>query len=328
MTTSTPAPLILDGVDDLVYRACAVLAATQLDLFTPLANGPLPANQIAQALGVEMIKLRPLLYVLVVVGLLTLENGRFANTAAADHYLVRGRPSYQGDRHTYWSDVWSAALCTADSIRTGQPMKKHDYASMPAAELEAFLQGLYPWTYEAGTWLVQKYDFSSYQKVLDAAGGSGALAIALTQALPRLQMTVIELPTVVPVTQRFVERAGATDRVQVEAADLLREPLLESFDAAILRAFIQTLSLEDAHHALHNINQMLKPGSTIYIWDRPLDDSRLTPPDLALFNLVFLNIYNDGQKYTVQEYRDLLTDTGFEGFELHNDRMMTAQKPV
>ncbi|NIW45187.1 MAG: methyltransferase domain-containing protein [candidate division Zixibacteria bacterium] len=330
MSDTTPEPVILDGVDDLVYRACAVLAGTQLDLFTPLKDGPLSASQIAEYIGVEMNKLRPLLHALVIVGLLTVEDGYFANTDEADYYLVRGHPSYQGNRHKYWSDVWSAALLIAESIRTGKPQKKHDYAVMSEGELEEFLAGLYPWSFDSGTWLAQNYDFSSCQTVLDAGGGSGALVIALTEAWSHLQAMVIELPAVVPITQRFVERAGATARVQVKGVDLVRQSLAGSFDAAILKAVIQTMSLEEAYRVLLNINPALKPGATVYIWDRPLDDSRLTPQDLALFNVVFPSIYEHGQKYTVREYRDLLTETGFENCELHtvadSNRIIIARK--
>lgn len=194
--------------------------------------------------------------------------------------------------------------------------------------MEEFLHGLYPWSFDAGTWLAQNYDFSSCRRVLDAGGGAGALAIALTEAFPHLQAVVVDLPSVVPITRRFVERAGATARVQAKAVDLVREPLTGFFDAAVLRAFVQVMSLEEAHQALVNIHQTLKPGSTIYIWDRPLDDSRLTPQDLAVFNSVFVAIYEHGQKYTVQEYKDLLRETGFEYFALHADSIITARKPV
>jgi SAM-dependent methyltransferase len=328
MTDSIPEPVILDSVDDMIHRATSVLAGTQLDLFTSLKDGPLDADQIAESIGVAKTKLRPLLYALVVVGLLTVEDGVFANTAEAAHYLVRGRPGYQGHRAKYWSSAWSAALQIAESIRTGTPQAKHDYATMSEDELEAFLHGLYPWSFDAGTWLAQNYDFSSCKRVLDAGGGAGALSIALTEALPHLQAVVVDLPSVVPITQRFVERAGATERVHAKGVDLVREPLTGSFDAAVLRAFVQVMSLEEAYQALMNVNQALKPGSTIYVWDRPLDDSRLTPQDLAVFNSVFVAIYEHGQKYTVQEYRDLLRETGFEDFELHADSIITARKPV
>ena len=163
--------------------------------------------------------------------------------------------------------------------------------------------------------------------MLDAGGGSGALAIAMTTSLPHLKAIVAEQAAVAPVTQRFIDQLGASDRVQVMAVDLIRQPLSGSFDAAFLKALLQTLSLEEAGLVLQNIYQALRAGGTVYVLDMPLDNSRLTPPDLVLFNLVFPAIYDHGRKYTIQEYKELLTDAGFEDFKLGSDRIITARKP-
>jgi hypothetical protein len=68
MTDAIPEPVILDSLNDAVFGAMSVLAGMQLDLFTPLKDRPLSADQIAASLGAEATKLRPLLYALVVVG--------------------------------------------------------------------------------------------------------------------------------------------------------------------------------------------------------------------------------------------------------------------
>jgi len=52
-----------------------VLTGMQLDLFTPLKDGPLSADPIAASIGVRTAKLHPLLSALVVIGLLSLEDG-------------------------------------------------------------------------------------------------------------------------------------------------------------------------------------------------------------------------------------------------------------
>jgi hypothetical protein len=92
MTDAVPEPVILDSLGDTVCRATSVLAGMQLDLFTPLKDGPLRADQIAASIGVETTKLRLLLYAPSVVGVLTVEDGFFTNTAEANYYLVRGGP--------------------------------------------------------------------------------------------------------------------------------------------------------------------------------------------------------------------------------------------
>ena len=126
MTNSIPKPEILDSLEEPVFRATATLAGVQLGVFTVLKDGPLTVTQLADALSVEMPRLRSLLYALVIVGLLSEKDGLFSNTAEADYYLVRGRPSYQGHRTGFWSGIWRAALLTGESIRTGKPQSRYD----------------------------------------------------------------------------------------------------------------------------------------------------------------------------------------------------------
>ena len=82
-----------------VYTPLAMLAGMQLDVFTPLKDGPMTAPALAGALGVHPDKLQPLLYALVTAELLTVEDDRFANTPEADFYLVRWRSAYMGSVH-------------------------------------------------------------------------------------------------------------------------------------------------------------------------------------------------------------------------------------
>ena len=69
-----------------------MLAGVRLDVFTALKNGPMTVEELAQALEVSAFKLETLLYALVMADLLAVNDGRFANTLEADHYLVRAIP--------------------------------------------------------------------------------------------------------------------------------------------------------------------------------------------------------------------------------------------
>ena len=50
----------------------------------------------------------------------------------------------------------------------------------------------------------------------------------------------------------------------------------------------------------------------IYLVNQVLDDSRLSPLEAVQHNLIFLNWYDGGQAYTEGEYRNWLTEAGFE----------------
>jgi hypothetical protein len=295
-----------------VYPAFALLAGMQLDLFTPLKDGPMRAEQIAAELDVGSAKLKPLLYALAVAGLLTVEGELFGNTEEANRFLVRGNPLCMVETHGLISDLWNATLKTAESIRTGTAQAEYNYSAMSQDELEQFFRGEHPYAVDYGRELVARFDFSSYRTLLDVGGGSGGLAIAVTEAHPHIQATVVDLPTVTPVTQSFIDEAGAGDRVRVMATDVVRGSLTGSYDVAVLSALVQVLSPDDARRTLKNVGKVVKPGGAIYITGSGIiDNSRTSPTDAVGFNLVFINVYDEGQAYTEQEHKDWLEEAGF-----------------
>lgn len=300
----------------MVYPPFSMLAGMQLDLFTSLKEGPLTNEQLANKIGVDAKKLKVLLYSLVAAELLNVDREYFTNTEAAAEYLVRGMPNSMVDSHELYSGLWMAVLKTAESIRTGKPQAKYDYSTMSNDELEQFFRGEHPEAVAAGRYLAERFDFSSYHTLLDVGGGSGGLAIAVTEAYPHIKATVIDLPTVTPITQRIIREAGAGDRIQVLPADILIDPIPDSYDIGTLFSLIQILSPRDAKQVLQNVGKVINPGGTIYIGGSGIiDDSRISPPEKVGLNLVFINLYDEGQAYTEQEHRDWLEKAGFSNYE-------------
>ena len=243
---------------------------------------------------------------------------------------MRGRPAYFG--HEFLTAMWTWLGQTAETVRTGAPQARHDYFAMSGDELLEFFYSLHPGTLAAGRDLAQRFDFSTRQTVLDVAGGSGGLAIALCDAYPHLRVTVVDLPQVTPITERFVGEAGAADRVQVVAADAVSETLTGTFHAATMRAFTQVLAPHQIRRVLHNTCNVLAPGGVLYIVTRVVDNSRTTPPETVFSDLIFLNVYDDGRAYTEGQYREWLTEAGFVDVERiappRGDSILVARKPV
>ncbi len=331
MTESPPQPEAITRLFDAVYPSFAMLAGMELDLFTPLKDGPLTVEQLADTIGVQAIKLRPLLYALVVAGLLTVDNDLFLNTHEANHYFVRGKPAYLGGQQELTTSNWTSVLKTAGIIRAGGPLEKNDYHSMSQDELVALFRGLYPGAILDADRLMDQYDFSTYNALLDVGGGSGGLAIAMTQANLHLKATVIDLPLVTPITRQFVEEAKAADRVEILTADAIHDTLSGSYDVVVARHIIQVLSADDSRALLSNLATVLKPGGVIYLVGWVLDDSRVSPQNIVGYNLVLLTSYKDGQAYTEQEVHNWLVAAGFVDFERvvmsGGESILTARKP-
>lgn len=332
MTNPALQPETIQKLGSAAYPAFAMIAGMQLDLFTPLGSCSMGAEQLADELGVEPARLTPLLYALTTAGLLTVEDGQFANTPEADCFLVKGKPTYLGGRHAFYTARYKELQQTAASIRADRPEAKLDFSAISPESMETYLRSLHPATKATGRSLVSRLDFSCYRHLLDVGGGSGGLAMAISAACPKLHATVLEIPSVAPITQRFVEEEGMAERACVVVGDAVRGPLTGVYDVAVLRAFFQVLSPEEARQALHNLFLVLEPGSPIFILGQVLDDSRLSPPAAVAFDLIFINIYDAGRAYTEQEYRDWLTEAGFVGIEraliAGGESLINARKPA
>jgi len=76
------------------------------------------------------------------------------------------------------------------------------------------------------------------------------------------------------------------------------------------------LSPIDARRAIRNVSRVLNPGGEIYIRGYGIiDDGRTSPKNLVSFNLVYINVYDQGQAYTEQEHRGWLEEAGFHSFQ-------------
>ena len=314
-STTAIRPETINNLADAVFPAMAMLAGMKLDVFTPLRNGPWSTSEIAAEIGVPARQLGPLLYALVEADLLGVESDRFSNTAEAALFLVKSAPGYVGARHLTLSRQWSGLVKTADSIKTDSPQARLDFSTMSPEELENFYAGSYTAAVSAGKALVERYDFSACRRLVDVAGGSGGVAIGITQSCPTVHATVVDLPSTIPHTREFLDAAGASDRVCVQGADVVECPLTGSFDVAILRSFIQVLSVDHAQRALRHINRSMQPGGFIFILGTILDDSRLAPSYAVKSNLIYLNVYDEGRAYTESEYRAWLEEAGFVSLE-------------
>jgi cyclopropane fatty-acyl-phospholipid synthase-like methyltransferase len=310
----TPAPEWVDVVDHIkgFFPAVAVVAAMQLDVFTPLSHGPKTHDELASALDVPPRRLRLLLRSLVATKLVAADGDRFTNSPVAEAFLVRGRPTYMGGSHELYNDLFAAVLPTARSVRTGVPQSHHEWESMPEDQLRAALRGLNVAATAQGARLAKEHDFARFKTILDVGGGGGGFSIGACQACPNLTAHVVELPRVARICGDLITAAGLGSRVRAYSHDLTVAPLPELHEVAVLRNLLQVLSPERAKTIVHNVGRSLSPGGEIYIIGSIVDDDGRGPSGSLALNLFFLNAFEDGEAYMESQYREWLEAAGFE----------------
>lgn len=163
MTRTLPSTNYIKKIASEAYPALAMLVGVELGVFAALKNKPMDAQNIATTLRVRQDKLEPLLYALVTAELLILKDNLFSNTGEANQFLVPNTSSYIGThpflhpRVMWW--IYYGALKTADTIRTGTPALKYDFAAKSEEELRQTFQHSQPIALRARRELITRFDF-------------------------------------------------------------------------------------------------------------------------------------------------------------------------
>ena len=304
-------PKTIEALAQAPYPSFALQAGMELDVFTPLRDGPLDAVAVARAAGTDPTKTNQLLHALVAIGMMHFDGTRFSNAPEADRYLVRGKADYIGTRHFANRRRWESMLRVAETIRTGTPQRGMDYGAMSSELREAFYRGTFTECLSAGRELATRLDFSKYHRLVDVGGGSGGVSVAIAEAWPHLSVTLADLPSTVPVAERYISEAGHKSRIQLRPTDIVAGKLEGTYDVAIMRGLIPVLTPDQTQAALKNVHQALEPNSPLYVVGWILDDTRSTPLSYATYNLLFVNDYENALIRTESEHRLWLTEAGF-----------------
>src|SRR5262245_48662424 len=162
----------------------AVHVAAKLALFDALRDGPKTARELAEASGSHEPALRRLLRFLTTVDLLAEdEHGRFSATALgdvlrSDHpQSIRPLAVMYGEPYFWraWGDFY-------ETVKTGTPgfVRVHgepffDYLARHPTDSAVFNAGMTSATGIDVPAILAAYDFSGFAKIVDVAGGHGAL---------------------------------------------------------------------------------------------------------------------------------------------------------
>jgi uncharacterized RDD family membrane protein YckC len=180
-----------------------------------------------------------------------------------------------------------------------------------------FFRDTMPVALKAGEELAKYFDFTKVKTVVDVGGLSGGLAIALKREYPHLNLRVDDLPEIVPVTKTILNENNVFD-IEVLPCNILKGPLSESCDVAILRAVIQVLASKFAEVGIRNVSESINPGGYLIILGHMLDDSSISPG--AAFG------YYTKAQFSEWIGRSGLIDIRF-GCLPNGDKIIIARKP-
>lgn len=268
----------------------ALFAALHNGLFTHLAAAPLTAEEAAAAAGLHPERARTLLTALASLGLVTVEGDRFANSPAADAFLVKGARydfgdylRLQVDRQMYGlMDQIEGAL--ADTLGTEHTKSYAEWFSDPA-EAKLYSDSQHAGSLGPARGLARLVDLSGGKRLLDVGGGTGAFAITLAEAFPDLSVTIVDFPNVAAVGRGYVEKAGLSDRIVYREGNALESEWPEGQDAILMSYLFSGVPGELHEGLVERARAHLDPGGRLMIHDFVVNADRTGPKLAALWQL-------------------------------------------
>ena len=157
------------------------------------------------------------------------------------------------------------------------------------------------WTTPA---LLDAYDFSRFEQLVDVGGGEGALLRDILVATPRLHGVLFDLPQVVARASEILTDDIAA-RCQIVGGDFF-DAIPKDADAYLLKGVIHDWPDDDAARILRNTRRAIRPDGTLLLIEGIVDS---TARPVGVMELLMLVI--GGRERSEAEFRSLLGSVEF-----------------
>lgn len=293
------------------WRAGALMAAVDLDLFAAFGDGGVTAAEIAGQREVSERHLAALLTSLAGMNLLRLRDGRYTLHPDAAPYLAPDGPMCLLDSLRFNKDLYMLWGRLAETIRSGQP------AIPPGAHLGAdpertrrFVLGMNSRALGLAPVLLPALETPSRGRLLDVASGPGTFSRLLAEKFPELTVTQMDLPDVIAVARELTGASPAAGRIRFLPGSYHKTDIEDSYDAALFCGALHQESPEQARRVLRRIAQAVRAGGRLIVADLMLDDQRPEPAFAALFGLTMMLTSPHGGVYSTDDVREIFSEIG------------------
>ena len=287
-----------------------ILTAFEMDVFTLLDGSSLSAESIAKTLHLDKKATARLLNALVTLGLLTKENEKYSNTKSSLMFLSKNSPTYlAGLMHSIhlW-DTWSHLT---EVVKTGKANMDTEVNERGDEWLEGFIHAMHDRGMKQAPAQIAAIDLNEVSSVLDVGGGSGCFCMAFLNRKPELKTAIYDLPNVIPISKKIIDREGFTGKIAHFTGDYTKEELPTGFDLIFLSAVIHSNGFETNQELVKKCYNSLNVNGKIVIQDWIMNDAKTEPLQGAIFSINMLVGVEEGDCYSENEVKTWFKNAGF-----------------
>lgn len=294
----------------------ALRAAIELDVFTAIAEGLRTVAEIAQRAHAVERGIRILCDYLVILGLLTKNQGRYGLAEDSAIFLDRRSPAYMGTMVRFLNapEIMDAYRDLTAAVRKGGTvMSEKGTVDAEDPIWVEFARSMAPLMYMPARRIAELVgaDAGQKMKVLDIAAGHGLFGIAIARRNPRAQIVALDWKPVLEVALENARKDAVEARYSTLPGSAFEVEFGSGYDLVLLTNFLHHFNPRTCEGLLRKAHAALAPGGRVVLLEFVPNDDRVTPPESAFFSMIMLGTTPDGDAYTLAEFERMLGNAGF-----------------
>ncbi|HSE84337.1 MAG TPA: methyltransferase [Thermodesulfobacteriota bacterium] len=313
-TSVTPQKIIEDLW--MARASQALVAGIELGMFTHISMGRRTAKELARAASASEHGVERLLNALVGLGYLKKNGNKYRLEPVSEKFLVQGKDSYMGGFTHETRLTWDGWSRLTDVVRSGRPIETVDTEQGGREFFPKLVSAIFPMSFGAARAAVAALPEGTRNRIrniLDVAAGSGAWSLAFAKAIPDARVMAVDYPEVTPITRQFAKRFGVADRYDYLEGNLRQIDFGRNrYDLVILGHIIHSEGAKWGKRLIKKSYRSLKDGGLLLIAEIIPNDARTGSPIPLLFGLNMLLHTEQGDVFTMREYREWLKEAGFK----------------
>ena len=316
---------LFDVMAGFVYTQI-LLSCVRLNLFNLLKEGPLNLVDIKKSCSLDAIPLKKLLDAAVSINLLEMRSKQRYGLGSLGAPMVGNTAlSAMIEHHTVlYEDLSDPLRLLSGDVEIKKMEKFWPYVSPDQQDQEALKDKERVKNYSdlmsaslplVADQVVDAYDFSQHECLLDVGGGQGTFLKRVFLNTPQIKRKLFDLPGVANLAKDSFALTADHQDIEVYGGDFFRDSLPTGADLITLIRVIFDHDDERVKILLRSIFEALPAGGKLLVAE-PMADT----PDHPAMGHAYFGFYllamGRGRPRSIQEISNLAMQTGFKGVEM------------
>lgn len=207
-----------------------------------------------------------------------------------------------------WGELLYAVKTGESAFKKVFNMDLFEYYNKNPKSGEVFNDGMRITTKDDIEMILEKYDFSNFERIIDIGGGNGALLISILEKYKNCIGILYDLPNVIKESKKYIDISMAKDNIKMESGNMFLN-IPKGGDCYLLKRILHDWDDYNCIKILKNCRESIVTDGRLLIIDSIITKNK---PTGKINDVHMMIVCPGGKERTRKEFIYLLNQSGFE----------------